>query len=100
MELSDHLKGTGFKQSKADPCVFYKLKDGKLSVVSIYVDDLILAVDIINDLLRIKKELSVRFKMKDLGQLRYCLGLVVSHGDGWLSLQQKPYLENFKVQYD
>ena len=75
-ELSCHLVKTGFQQSIADPCVFFQWKNGKLNVVSIYVDDLILVVDMMEDLQKTKAELSARFKMKDLGQLRYCLGIV------------------------
>ena len=36
-----HLVKTGFQQSIADLCVFFQWKEGKLNVVSIYVDDLI-----------------------------------------------------------
>ena len=58
--------------------MFFQWKDGHLNIVSIYVDDLILVVDLMNDLLKTKADLSSRFKMKDLGQLRYCLGMAVS----------------------
>ena len=75
-ELSCHLLNTRFQQSKADLCVYFQWKDGHLNIVSIYVDDLILVVDLLKDLLRTKEELSSRFKMKDLGQLRYCPGIV------------------------
>ena len=80
-ELSCHLVKTGFQQSIADPCVFFQWKDGKLNVVSIYVDDLILVVDMLEDLQKTKAERSARFKMKDLGQLRYCLGIVCDVSD-------------------
>ena len=75
-ELSCHLVKSGFQQSIADPCVFFQWKNGKLNVVSTYVNDLILVVDLMEDLQKTKAELSARFKMKDLGQLRYCLGIV------------------------
>ena len=73
-ELSCHLLDSGFEQSKADPCVYFRWKNGNLNIVSIYVDDLILVVDLLKDLEQTKEELSARFKIKDLGQLRYCLG--------------------------
>ena len=82
---------SGFHQSIADPCVFFQWKNGKLNVVSIYVDDLILVVDLMEDLQKTKAELSARFKMKDLGQLRYCLGIMCDVSDG---INQKPYIDN------
>ena len=93
-ELSCHLTKTGFQQSIADPCVFFQWKEGKLNVVSIYIDDLILVVDMLEDLQKTKAELSARFKMKDLGQLRYCLGIVCDVSDGKICINQKPYINN------
>ena len=72
----------------------YILQNGKLNVVSIYVDDLILVVDMLEDLQKIKAEQSARFKMKDLGQLRYCLGIVCDVSDDKICINQKPYIEN------
>ena len=93
-ELSCHLLDTGFEQSKADPCVYFRWKDGHLNIVSIYVDDLILVVDLLKDLEQTKEELLARFKMKDLGQLRYCLGIVCDQSAGCIKLNQKLYIDN------
>ena len=93
-ELTCHLLDSGFQQSKADPCVYFRWKDGHLYIVSIYVDDLILVVDLLKDLVKTKEELSARFKMKDLGQLRYCLGIVCEQSAGCIKLNQKPYIDN------
>ena len=93
-ELSCHLLKSGFQQSKVDPCVFYQWKSGKLNVVSIYVDDLILVVDLMEDQQKTKANLSARFKMKDLGQLRYCLGIVCNVSEGKICISQKPYIDN------
>ena len=93
-ELSCHLLDSGFQQSKADPCVYFRWKNGNLNIVSIYVDDLILVVDLMKDLEQTKEELSARFKMKDLGQLRYCLGIVCEQSTGCIKLNQRPYIDN------
>ena len=93
-ELNCHLLDSGFQQSKADPCVYYRWKNGNLNIVSIYVEDLILVVDLMKDLEQTKEELSARFKMKDLGQLRYCLGIVCEQRTGCIKLNQRPYIDN------
>ena len=93
-ELTCHLLKSGFQQSIADPCVFFQWKNGKLNVVSIYVDDLILVVDLMKDLQKTKADLSARFKMKDLGQLRYCLCIVCNASEGKICINQKPYIDN------
>ena len=93
-ELSCHLLKSGFQQSIADPCVFFQWKNGKLNLVSICLDDLILVLDLMEDLQKTKADLSVRFKMKDLGQLRYCLGIVCNVSEGKICINQKPYIDN------
>ena len=45
-ELKVHLMSLGFSPSLADPCVFLKWDDERLSIVTAYVDDLIIAVDV------------------------------------------------------
>ena len=46
------------------------------------------------DLQKTKAKLSARFKMKDLGQLRYCLRIVCEMPDGQICINQKPYIDN------
>ena len=99
-ELSKHLVGTGFKQSRADPCVFYKWTDGNLTVISVYVDDLIMLADLIQEMMDVKEQLSRRFRMKDLGDLNYCLGIGVSQSDVWIQLQQRQYIVNILNRFE
>ena len=95
-ELSCHLLKTGFQRSKADPFVYFQWKDGHFNI---YVDDLILVVDLLKDLLRTKEELSSSFKMKDLGLLRYCLGIVCVQEDGCIRINQRPYIDNLVKRF-
>ena len=76
-QLSTQLECTGFRQTKADPCLFYKWESGRLTVISIYVDDLILLADLLGEMMQLKHQLSAMFKMTDMGNLSYCLGIGV-----------------------
>ena len=88
--LSVYLKELNFQQSVADPCMFYKGND--LTLLTVYVDDLILMVDVYEKLIKLKGELSSRFKMTDMGKLSYCLGICVVQRERSLQIHQKPYL--------
>ena len=99
-ELSTHLVTAGFKQCRADPCVFYKWVQGQLTIISVYVDDLILLTDLICEMEEIKKNLSLRFKMKDLCAISYCLGIGITHGDGWMQIQQRQYIFNLLDRFN
>ena len=95
-QLSTQLEYTGFEQSKADPCLFYKWENGRLTVLSIYVDDLFLLADLLEEMIQLKHQLSAMFKMTDMGILSYCLGIGVRQGVGWLQIQQRQYLLNIR----
>ena len=64
-----------------------------------YVDDLILLVDVIADLIDLKKSLTDRFKMKDLGPLNYCLGISIRQSDGEVQIHQKQYITNMLQRF-
>jgi hypothetical protein len=54
-----------------------KKTDHGIVVIVIYVDDLIITRDNDADIFNLKKLLKQEFEMKDLGELRYFLGIEV-----------------------
>jgi hypothetical protein len=89
--LGDFMVQTGFVQSNADPCVFTRFNE-HTTIVAVYVDDLILIADVKEIMLETKGLLSERFKMKDMGQLHYCLGVNIVYGQNCVWLHQKQYI--------
>ena len=57
-------------------CIYIKTGDS-LVIVAVYVDDLTLAAEDFDDMVAVKRELSSRFKMKDMGELHFILGMGV-----------------------
>jgi len=74
--IDGFLMSLGFTKSKADSNLYYKVVDDGPMILLLYVDDLFLTG---NEKLIIgcKRELAVKFEMKDLGPLHYFLGLEV-----------------------
>ena len=81
----------GFAQSNADPCIFIRF-DEHTTIIAVYVDDLILITDVIEVMLEKKGLLSKRFRMKDMGQLHYCLGVNIVYRQNCIWLHQKQYI--------
>jgi hypothetical protein len=77
----------GFTKSKADSNLYYKVVDGGLVILLLYVDDLFLTGDE-KLIVESKRKLATKFEMKDLGMMHHFLSLEV-----W----QKPD-ENFLCQ--
>ena len=93
-----YMQQIGFQQSNADPCVFIQHTD-PITIVAVYVDDLIIITDNNDRMSQLKKALSDRFKMKDLGQLHYCLGVSVVHNDDGILLHQKQYITSLLERF-
>lgn len=69
------LKQLGLKASTQDTCLFTKQKGKQILIITIYVDDLLLASNDNMWLTSIKKALSESFEMKDIGLVKCCLGI-------------------------
>ena len=55
---------------------FIQCGEKDLKIIAVYVDDLILiAKALLGEIQQMKEGLSKIFKMKDMGQLCYCLGI-------------------------
>jgi hypothetical protein len=58
----------------------------------VYVDDLILTGDDILEMNRLKASLSSTFEVKDLGSLRYFLGMEVAWSKKGIVISQRKYV--------
>ena len=80
----------GLKKSEADANLYHIVVDGKLLIIVLYDDDLILTSDeqLINSC---KEDVAREFEMKDMGLLHYFLSLEIWQRDGDLFLSQGKY---------
>ena len=70
-----HFKSIGLQQCKAEPCLWYKTKNGKLSLLMVtFVDDII-CVAKKEDIEELKQEIRTRFNISELGRLSKHLGI-------------------------
>ena len=97
--LDSYLQELDFKRSEADQCVYIQNCNGKTRIVAVYVDDMIIMTDTDDDMSEIKRKFEEKFKMKDMGELHYCLGITVQRGDNSLQLYQKYYLQKVLARF-
>jgi hypothetical protein len=90
-KLSAALKKYGFKQSYLDYSLFTLQHDEVQLVVLVYVDDLIISGSHPAPIRRFKNYLSTCFHMKDLGVLKYFLGVEVARSPTGIYLCQRKY---------
>ncbi|GKA60702.1 ribonuclease H-like domain-containing protein [Tanacetum coccineum] len=96
--LTEALIETGFQQSGHDHSLYTKESGGSFIALLVYVDDIVLTGNNINEINNVKKFLSSKFKIKDLGELKYFLGIEVLKTDkGGLCLLAKCHVTRRSV---
>ena len=95
--LVQFLSDFGLMQLKSDVCVFVNQE----LIVAIYVDDIIIASKDLNKIVLFKKQLGVRFKTKDLGEVNYVLKIRVERipNGGW-KIHQHNYIDDLVKFYN
>jgi Reverse transcriptase (RNA-dependent DNA polymerase) len=61
-------------------------------VLTVYVDDMIISGNDEGEIVLLKKKLGKEFEVKDLGQLRYFLGIEIARGAERIVLSQRKYV--------
>ncbi|GAU32977.1 hypothetical protein TSUD_358440 [Trifolium subterraneum] len=91
LKLSSALISLGYSQSQADHSLYIKSTSTSFTALLVYVDDIVLAGNSTQEIHSVKKFLDEQFKIKDLGQLRFFLGLEIARSDSGIFLNQRKY---------
>ena len=90
-KLSTTLNGRGFNRSEADHTLFTLTSQQGIVVILVYVDDIIITGSDKEGIQTIKTFLKSVFDIKDLGELKYFLGIEVCRSKEGLFLSQRKY---------
>jgi len=86
------LLSFGFIQSKVDYSLFAKKDNQGVTVVLVYVDDMLITGSNLNHINQLKELLHFVFHMKDLGEFRHLLGIEVVRSGKGIFLSQRKYM--------
>lgn len=82
---------TGFHQSKHDHSLFVKKDGHNVTVLIVYVDDIIITGNHTDSIVALKTHLHAEIQVKDLGSLKYFLGIEVARSRKGIYLNQRKY---------
>ena len=86
------MKKYGFSQSNSDHTLFLKHQMGKVTTLLIYVDDMIIIGNDLDEISRLRWKLATEFEMKSLGGLKYFLGIEVARSNHGIFISQRKYV--------
>jgi len=97
LEFNDFITSFKFKENIVGRCLYLKISGSKFMFMILYVYDILLATNDLSLLSETKKFLSNSFKMKDIGETYYVIGIEIfcDRSQGLLGLSQKTYIIKF-----
>ena len=91
MKLSSFLFTHNFTQTAADHSLFVKFVDNRITILLVYVDDIILTGNDQSSIDQITSQLDKNFKIKNLGTLTYFLGFEIVRNKHGINVSQRKY---------
>src|SRR5215469_13421401 len=84
-----------------DHCVYVKRSEADFAILSLYVDDILIAGTSLSFMNTIKSWLSLNFKMKDFGETEFILGVRIQRDRSkkLIALSQEAYIEKILERF-
>ena len=95
--LSKCLIANGLHQAGCDSCMFTGVEG---EVVEVHVDDILIVADTDQQISKIKSFLSSSFEVKDLGPLKFYLGINVEQTDNGIWIGQPHFITETLTQHN
>ena len=92
------MRRFGYRQNNADHTLFLKTREKKITCLIICVDDMIITGDDLEEIAKLKGKLFEEFEMKDLGSLKYFLGIEVLRSKRGIFISQRKYILDFLTE--
>lgn len=99
-KLASELIYLGYYQSKNDYSMFVKKSGSTITIVAVYVDDIVVTGDNSADITSLKLHLHRVFSIKDLGILYYFLGIEVGYVHEGIILSQRKFTKDILLECD
>lgn len=78
--IHEYLVQIGFAACAVDQCIYVKIIDCRCIFICLHVDDMLIAARLDSDITEVKKSIETLFRIKDLGEAKFVLGMEIEHG--------------------
>jgi len=97
--LNDLLASLGFTRSQVDPCLYQRRSGSHLTLLVVYVDDLLVWSTCAKYRDEFKSALSARYRTTDLGVASWCLGMRITQQAGSIAIDQGRYAASMLAKF-
>ncbi|KAL9263811.1 Retrovirus-related Pol polyprotein from transposon RE1-like protein [Drosera capensis] len=99
-KFSSAFQSFGFRRSSSDHSLFVITSGSHITLVMIYVDDMIITGSDLAHIEQVKAFIRSQFRIKDLGKLKYFLGIEVARLRTDIFLSQRNYILDILKEAD
>ncbi|KAI3655909.1 hypothetical protein MP638_003672, partial [Amoeboaphelidium occidentale] len=102
LALDKTLQSFGFRRLVTDEAIYHKVKDDSITIITVYVDDMLLIGNSKSTILNTINEMHSVFKLKHMGPVSFILGLKVDRNRETksLTLNQTQYISFLATKFN
>ena len=91
----------GYQKCELDHGIWVKFgPNGKRMFIILYVDDLLIMTEDDGELASLKRGLTARFEMKDMGEVKRFLGMEIEHESNGIKIHQADYIRTLLHRHE
>ena len=88
----------GFQKLLSDPCAYIKWDGNEISIVTVWVDNLLLFISNDDIMVKVKKYIKSTWETTDIGELTKIIGIEITLGENSISISQQNYITDILWQ--
>jgi histone deacetylase 1/2 len=102
LKADEVLKRQGFVNFSDEPCVYIKRRGNSIIIIALYVDDFFIFYNCDWEKNTLLKILQSHFNVKDLGEIKTCLGMKIERdwNNGTLLMHQEDYINSILCKFN
>ena len=91
--IDNFLKSVGFKSTNADASLYIRIREGSITLLLVYVDDMLLAREDTEELRGICRDIASQFDVRTVENITRFLGMIIEKEKHVLKIHNSPLIE-------
>jgi len=93
-KLDTTLKNLGYTRLYSDPCTYTRCDGENISIITVWVDDLLLFASSDDLMRKMKEEIKASWEVTDMGEPKKIIGIEIDHTRNTVTISQQRYIKS------